>query len=160
MAAPRQPDPVRSLLRACMDERGDSMKALSEAMGYSHAYVQQFLTRHKPQRLHGKDRVFLAARYNRDPDDFRHPREPPMPSRRREATLDIRPLLIALRAARSAELVRIGDEAMPLVEALLARIARIFVLDPDVSDDAAQRAGDVLAAELRSAAENEVKGRP
>ncbi len=54
-----------------------NLTELSQAMGYNHAYMFQFLNQGKPRRLPEKAREELGRIFGVDPDRFRHPDDIP-----------------------------------------------------------------------------------
>lgn len=64
-------DAVRKLILEKIDERGLTLKAVSEAIGRNHAYLQQFINRNVHQDLPEKVRPLLAAQLGVDEDDLK-----------------------------------------------------------------------------------------
>ena len=64
-------DPVRALVDKQLTAKGLSMKEVSLAIGRNETYVQQFLTKGSPKRLHENDRPKLAELLDVSEDQLR-----------------------------------------------------------------------------------------
>lgn len=53
-------DPVRKLIAETAAQKGIDLKAISEALGKNHAYMQQFITRGSPRKLGEVERAIVA----------------------------------------------------------------------------------------------------
>ncbi len=104
-------DAVRELLRTLIREKGLNLAELSQAMGYNHAYMFQFLNQGKPRRLPEKAREELGRIFGVDPDRFRHPddippdRDPMPPNLRlvRRADVAIAEIFTGLEVSEAVE---------------------------------------------------------
>lgn len=57
----KKPDAVRALLTRLSEEKGISLKEMSEAAGKNHAYLQQFVARGSPRELPEDVRAVVAS---------------------------------------------------------------------------------------------------
>jgi hypothetical protein len=81
----RTPDEVRATLQRLVEERGDSLAALSRMVRRNDAYLQQFIKRGTPDRLPEDERRMLAMYFNIDEREL-GARDPFMPAKRAQGT--------------------------------------------------------------------------
>lgn len=69
---PASYDAGRRLVRDLVNKHdGGNLSAVSTQIGRSHSYLQQYLIYGSPEELREPDRIKLAARWGKTPDDFR-----------------------------------------------------------------------------------------
>lgn len=76
------PPKVREALKGSLMSAGIDLATASRALGYNHAYLQQFVQDGKPRWLHEPDRLRLAELYNIDVDALKRPARPSVDKRR------------------------------------------------------------------------------
>ncbi len=67
------PIKARRDLEQAIRERGADLATASKALGYNHAYLQQFVSLGKPKYLHEQDRERLAELYKIDTEALKPP---------------------------------------------------------------------------------------
>lgn len=67
------PIKARQDLEQAIRERGADLAAASKALGYNHAYLQQFVRLGKPKYLHEQDRERLGEIYKIDTEALKPP---------------------------------------------------------------------------------------
>jgi hypothetical protein len=64
---------ARHAMRDALATAGVDLATASRALGYNHAYLQQFVRTGKPEWLHEPDRLRLAELYNIDVEALKRP---------------------------------------------------------------------------------------
>ena len=91
-----KPDPVRDRLSQALWRSGTSLSEASLAIGRNKAYLHQYLKRGMPKVLSYQDSASLGELLGHDPDEFRHPEQPPRKRWKRKRRQSARPASVGV----------------------------------------------------------------